>query len=119
MKPTGLYYEHLNYPYEFRCFRLGRSTWRFNAQNLDTGMFANYLFSVFHELGHMRGRGAVTRLKCRFAEEYEAWNWAIENYMMTFGENITDRQAKYMLGCLSSYTNNKDNFWCPMKGETK
>lgn len=74
------------------------------------------LFSVFHELGHMRGVGSTTKFKCVFAAEYEAWHWAIDNYMMTFGENITDRQAKYMLGCLSSYANNANSFWCPMKG---
>lgn len=81
---------------------------RFNDDDADL-----LLFSVFHELGHMRGIGHVNRMKCIFAVECEAWNWAIERYIMTFGENITEKQAKYMLSCLSTYANGR-NFWCPI-----
>ena len=69
MKPTGLYYAHLNYPYEFRCFRLGRSTWRFNAENLNPGMFANYLFSGDDEAANEE----FARVKKRDLGGFKEW----------------------------------------------
>lgn len=80
------------------------------------------VFAVLHELGHMIGERKNTcldietspNMKNRFCQEYAAWMWAINNYLIAFKQNISKKQAKYMMKCLNSYFKVKGTFWCPI-----
>lgn len=111
---------------------------RFNDWNYDLLVFA-----VMHEIGHfIWNSNAIgrkeqnleiypfyTEMKNGFAREFEAWNYAIEIFNSTFKRNISIKQARFMMDCLSSYLPNynkytitkqgisetETHFWCPMK----
>ena len=80
------------------------------------------VIGVLHELGHMGGEKSKhcvdlitdSSNQNQFMCEYAAWMWAMENYILMFGENVSQEIAKYILGCLNTYASNPSNFWCPI-----
>lgn len=69
MKKTGLYWEAYYYPYEFHVFRLGWTTWRFNAQNLESGETSTYTMVGDDETAYSE----FDRVKHKCLEGFREW----------------------------------------------
>ena len=103
---------------------------RFNSWNYDLLVFA-----VLHEIGHHEESANQTDMNI-FCREYACWMYAIDRYIGLFGQNISVKQAKFMLDNLNSYVPNynqnrnndyntsedsiierESTFYCPLKKE--
>lgn len=108
----------------------------FNTWNYDLLVFA-----VLHEIGHFMDAEYQRQIpesmeeptdpnnRNGFVNEFSAWQFAIDNYNRTFKQNISIKQGRYMINCLSSYLPNyntydrsndgvsesETSFWCPMR----
>ena len=103
---------------------------KFDSWNADLLVFA-----VLHEIGHHEESANQTDMNI-FCREYTCWMYAINKHIELFGQNISIKQAKFMMDNLNSYVpdynQKRDNgyikcedyiierestFYCPLKKE--
>lgn len=96
--------------------------WAIECAKYDKSNHMLLVIGVLHELGHMVGEKSKHCVDLitdasnqnQFMREYAAWMWAMENYILLFGENVNREIARYIVECLNTYTGEHSNFWCPI-----